>query len=178
MNRFLSPPWITLGALVAFGACTRPGESTKSRSPAEINSEIHRLYESYRKDFPSVNGITPEALAALRAAREVVLVDVREPEERAVSIIPGAITREEFEATKSQLGDRPVVAYCTIGYRSGEFVELLVKEGIPARNLEGSILAWVNAGQPVVDPSGAATKRVHTYGRQWALLPEGYKAVY
>lgn len=141
-------------------------------------SEIRRLYDSYRVEFPQVKSVTADALVELRAKEEVVLVDVREPNERAVSIIPGAITREQFESQKSAFGDRPVVAYCTIGYRSGKFVEELNKQGIPALNLEGSILAWVNAGQPVVDPQGAPTKRVHTYGPQWALLPEGYEAVY
>lgn len=136
------------------------------------------MYDSYRGEFPSIKGVTADELVQLRAKKEVVLVDVREAKERAVSTIPGAITRADFELKKKTIGDRTVVAYCTIGYRSGKYVAELNKQGFPALNLEGSILAWVNAGQPVVDPRGAATKRVHTYGKQWALLPEGYEAVY
>ncbi len=158
--------------------CSDTSHIPRIHSSEETRAEIQALYDSYRADFPGISGVTPEELVQLRAEREIVLVDVREPKERAVSMIPGSITREQFEAEKSSLGDRPVVAYCTIGYRSGEYVEKLVKEGIPARNLEGSILAWVNAGQSVVDTTGAPTKRVHTYGAKWALLPEDYEAVY
>ncbi len=164
-------------ALLASG-CAESVHQTPNRASGETRTDIQRLYDSYREDFPGVRGVTPDGLARLRAEGEVILVDVREAKERAVSMIPGAITREQFEAEKSSLGDRAVVAYCTIGYRSGEYVETLNKEGISALNLEGSILAWVNAGQPVVDPAGAPVKRVHTYGKQWALLPEGYEAVY
>jgi len=178
MNVVRWPTALLLGLVLGGAGCPESIRRPPIQNPGATNREILRLYESYRDDFPEVRGVTPEDLIKLRAQEDVLLVDVREASERAVSVIPGAITREQFESEKSSIGDRPIVAYCTIGYRSGEYVEKLNKEGIPALNLEGSILAWVNAGQPIVDSHGAATKRVHTYGAQWSLLPEGYEAVY
>ena len=47
-----------------------------------------------------------------------------------------------------------------------------------ALNLAGSILAWVDSGFDVVDPTtGEATTRVHTYGPQWDVLPSGFQGV-
>lgn len=112
----------------------------------------------------------------LKGKKNLVLVDVRSPKERKVSMIPGAISREAFEQLPKD-PQRTVVSYCTIGYRSGKFTEALRKDGVQAFNLEGSILAWVLGGGQVVDAKGP-TKRVHVYGPRWNLLPEGYQAVF
>lgn len=142
-------------------------------------SAIAEMYRGYHKDFPDVADISSDELVKLREHADVVLVDVRNPDEQAVSMIPGAITKEEFERRKDELRDKPIVVHCTIGYRSGVYADDLAKEGIAAKNLEGSILSWAHAHQPLIDPkSGQPTKRVHVYGREWDLLPEGYEAVY
>ncbi len=144
----------------------------------EKREKIDEMYSDYRKDFREVQDISAEELAQRLKAQEVVIVDVRDAEERAVSMIPGAITKEEFEAHRPDFAAKPIVAHCTIGYRSGIYAEELADEGIDALNLAGSILSWVHAGQPVVDADGNETRRVHVYGAQWNLLPEGYQAVW
>ena len=107
-----------------------------------------------------------------------MLVDARTPEEQAVSMLPGAITQQEFERRAEDFKGRRVVAYCTIGYRSGEYTEALRADGWDAHNLSGSILAWTHAGQPLETPDGAPTKRLHIYGPKWDLAAEGYETVY
>lgn len=139
---------------------------------------IEELYRSYKLSFPGVPDVRPAELDAFRARDPIVLVDVREPEERAVSVLPGAISREEYEARRGELGDRTVVAYCTIGYRSGVYVAELRRAGVDARNLAGSVLAWTHAGKPLVDGVGTTRRRVHVYGSDWNLVADGYEAVW
>lgn len=161
-----------LSLLLVIGGCS----SAPSTDGSE--SQILSMYEGYRADFPSINEVTPKELADDYRAGNVVLVDVREPEERAVSIIPEAITQAEFESRKEEFKNSRVVAHCTIGYRSGVYVDELRKEGFDAENLVGSLLLWTHAGLPLEDAQGNPTKRVHVYGKKWNLVAEGYEAVW
>jgi len=129
---------------------------------------------------PRVASVSTEEVQALMAAgtesKDVVLVDVRSPEEIAVSIIPGAISVSEFEANFQQYRAAEVITYCTVGVRSAYYADKLIDAGVRARNYEGSILDWVGAGLPVVTSAGEATRRVHVYSRRYSVPPP-YKAV-
>ena len=137
------------------------------------------MYAGYKPSFPEVADVSPNEVVALQQelGPELVLVDVREPREREVSMLPGAISREQFDARRDELAGRTVVAYCTIGYRSGRFADELRKAGVDARNLKGSILAWSHAGLPLV-AGGEPTRRLHVYGADWDLAAEGYETVW
>lgn len=148
-----------------------------SGTDAEKRARIERMYAEYSEDFPQVRVVSAQELAELRGADDVVLVDVRTPEEQAVSMIPGAVTQEEFEAEREKYAGLPVVTYCTIGARSGEYAAKLRADGVDVRNLEGSILAWTHAGGELAGPEGP-TKKVHVYGKRWNLAAEGYEAVW
>lgn len=174
MNRPLRAAFISC-LLLVFSAC-EPAETPDPN--AAKRAEIEGMYAGYRDDFPGILEISADELAARRAQEDVVIVDVREPEERAVSTIPGAVAGDAFEHDLDTYRDKTIVVYCTIGYRSGRYVAKLKERGIDAYNLEGSILSWVHAGQPVVAPNGSETKRVHVYGSKWDLLPDGYEAVW
>ncbi len=88
-------------------------------------------------------------------ARDVVLVDVREPGERAIVAVPGsvAVPRAQFDSAEAFSHipfDRPVVLYCKSGVRSATALRLLLDAGhSDARHLQGGVLAWVDD----VDPS-------------------------
>ena len=89
-------------------------------------------------------------------ARDVVLIDVREPGERAIVSIPGAVAvpRARFD-TPGGLADvpfdRPVVLHCKSGARSATALRLLLDAGHPdARHLEGGVLAWVADVDPTL----------------------------
>lgn len=172
-------------AVLSLTAPVAPAPPAPEAPPAPPASpeleEINRLFAEYRADFPGVAVITVGELLALEPVQPVVFVDVRPDRERNVSRIPGSVSRREFERTLKDDEDAyvgyTVVAYCTIGYRSGEYAEKMQKKGVEMLNLQGSILAWVHAGQPVEDRDGP-TVRVHVYGKPWALLPEGYEAVW
>jgi sodium/bile acid cotransporter 7 len=106
----------------------------------------------------------------------VIFVDVREPAEINVSMLPDAITREEFLKNPSRYKDVKIVAYCTISYRSGMFVKEMERKGIKISNLAGGLLAWVLEGGKVFDTHGE-TKRIHVYNKKWNYLPKGYEMV-
>lgn len=103
-------------------------------------------------------------------------VDVRSEEEMAVSMLPGAITRREYERNPEAYEDARIVPYCTVGARSGKYTRELRERGITAVNYRGSIIDWVENGEPLVTPDGEPTKRVHTYSDRFSV-PEPYIAV-
>ena len=114
--------------------------------------------------------------AGVAASDRVILVDVRPDEERRVAVIPGSISGEEFEARRD-VSEHIVVAYCTVGERSGRYAAKLRARGIDARNLWGGILGWVHEGGTLVDESGVETKRAHVYGERWNLLPPEWEGI-
>jgi rhodanese-related sulfurtransferase len=97
--------------------------------------------------------LTPEELAARLAEGNVRLIDVRTDEEVAEGMIPGAehIPLDRFDAAALGPDDgRAVVLYCRSDRRSAiAGAKLADATGEPATHLEGGILAWEAAGQPL-----------------------------
>lgn len=144
--------------------------------------EIEKMFAEFAPKFPGAPTITAEELVRdMAGTGALVIVDVRTREEQDVSMIRSAIRREDFEELKSEFKGHKVVAYCTIGYRSGQYVEKLRAEKFDAYNLKGSILSWTHAGGELERGSGdgeQVIKRVHTYGKNWDLASREYEAVY
>lgn len=147
-------------------------------SDADKLAKVEGLYEGYRQDFPGVPEMTVQEALALAAQGQVTFVDVRPPEERAVSTLPGAVTLEAVQAHAEAYRGKPLVGYCTISYRSGQAAKSLLALGLDYRNLRGGILAWTLRGGTVVDPAGTPVRRIHVYGRTWNYPPAGYEAIY
>jgi sodium/bile acid cotransporter 7 len=169
---------LMMGMALLLTACNSTDIGPTPATNATPLEQIETMYAEYREDFPEVKEITPRGVADLQKSDGIVLVDVREPEEQAVSMIPGAITAEAFAAAEDTYRDKRVVTYCTIGARSGVFADALRKKGFDVFNLKGSLLAWTHAGLPLTDANGQDTKRVHVYGKTWDLAAEGYEAVW
>ena len=140
--------------------------------------QIGKIYRNYAQKFPQVEAITAEQLQQLQQhGKKLVLVDVRSPEEIAVSHIPGAITPAKFEKNLTKYQDAMIIAYCTIGYRSGLYAQKLQQQGVKVFNFAGSLLAWSHAGGELINGEGK-TNKVHVFGRQWQLTAEDYQAVW
>ena len=107
---------------------------------------------------------------------DFVLVDVRSDAETKVSVIPGAITKAQYEKNREQYQGRMVIPYCTVGGRSASYAKQLQAKGVQVKNFKGSILAWVRAGLPVVQLDGKPTNRVHTYSDRHRI-PAKYEQV-
>lgn len=164
---------LALASLLLLAGCGGGPDTTEDRAAA-----VDALVQDLHLDYPGVVNVSPrELMSLLEEPDRVVLVDVRTEGERGVSTIPGAISRMEFESSIEDLGDRRVVAYCTIGARSSQFAREMAELGIEVANLDGSILAWTHAGGPLVS-DGEETNRLHVYGSRWNLVPAGYEAVW
>ncbi len=131
-----------------------------------------------RASFPGVPQMSVEELdRRLEEATPPLVIDVREPVEYEVSHLPGAIHAQGediVEAIAAADPERPVVLYCSVGYRSSAAVADLIRSHDPALphriwNLEGSIFAWANSGRPVFR-GAVEVDRVHPYDRRWGKL--------
>jgi sterol desaturase/sphingolipid hydroxylase (fatty acid hydroxylase superfamily)/rhodanese-related sulfurtransferase len=130
-----------------------------------------------RARFPDVRQISTVQLSDWLAdsRREApVLLDARTEDEFNVSHLPNAVREVPPEAIAS---GKPVVAYCSIGWRSAEAVRRLVETGhTNVLNLEGSIFAWASEGRPL-ELHGQAVHKVHPYDRKWGrLLPSALRS--
>ncbi len=153
------------------------GGPAAGATDSELAAEVGRRYGGLKRLlFPGQPEMSVAEWLARPKGRPAVLVDVREPHERRVSMLPGAITKEDFERNSTRYRSWLVVPYCTIGLRSGLYTREIRDRGFEVRNLAGSALAWAHAGLPF-EASGKATRRVHVYNADWNLLPSGYEPV-
>ena len=98
--------------------------------------------------------ITPVALKKrLDAGEDLVIVDVREPNEYQINRIPGSvlIPLGELPRRYQELDpDREMVLHCKMGGRSAKAQDFLRTVGFNrTKNLKGGVLAWIDQ----VDPS-------------------------
>ncbi len=121
-----------------------------------------------------------------------LLLDARKAEEFEVSHLPGAQwvsphATSALRSTESGSGrspllvscsgtdslipfNRPIVVYCSVGYRSARLAQRLQTVGYhTVWNLEGSLFAWVNAGYPVYQ-GDRPVQQVHPYSALWGAL--------
>jgi rhodanese-related sulfurtransferase len=95
-----------------------------------------------------------EAAALLREQRDRwQVLDVRLEEERGEGRLANDVHIELTELSaraQHELDpDKPVLVYCRSGSRSAMAVAALRTAGYEARNLQGGMLAWAEAGLPV-----------------------------
>jgi rhodanese-related sulfurtransferase len=84
---------------------------------------------------------------------EVLLIDVREPDEYAAARIPGALLYplSTFDAKVLPRDGRRLVMQCAAGGRSLQAAQALLQAGHDhATHLEGGIKAWREAGKKVI----------------------------
>jgi rhodanese-related sulfurtransferase len=112
------------------------------------------------------------------AMDNALFLDARETAEYEVSHLPGALLLGYDNLDLSVVSDtdksRPVVVYCTVGYRSERAAQKLRKAGFKkVYNLYGSLYAWKLAGFSLEDASGQTTNRLHTYNKKWgSFVPD------
>ena len=166
--------WTSLLLLLALPACSQE-QPAGSSSPA-YDLMLRALYQH------SVPLVQPAALAAtLRQHPDsVTLLDTRTPAEYRVSHLRGArfvdfdsVQTNDFAGLPRH---RPVVVYCSVGYRSEKAGERLKQLGFTdVRNLYGGIFEWVNEGHTIYNAQGP-TLDVHPYSAAWGVwLKRGNK---
>ncbi len=107
------------------------------------------------KPAPVVEVGTAEA-AHLADAGQVLLLDVREDGEWDSGHAPQAVHLPLGDLDPTTVPqDRPVIAVCRSGNRSGQAAQALSAAGLDVRNLAGGMTAWAEAGLPVVRDDGS-----------------------
>ena len=160
--------------------------NASAQAPSRNERRLAKVREEYLKatEHIHVPTIIADSLKAQIGDTNLILVDVRQPNEQMVSMLPGALTPYEF-SQKFKTGfpkNKRVVTYCTLGFRSGEYAQQLQSMTLPVQNLEGGILAWTHAGGLLErDSAGVkvSTKKVHVYEsnmQKWISLD--YEAVF
>jgi rhodanese-related sulfurtransferase len=84
---------------------------------------------------------------------DALLLDVREGDEWAAGRAPNAVHIPLYDLPDrfAELpADRPLNVVCHVGGRSAQAVAWLRAQGVDARNVRGGMLAWVQAGLPIV----------------------------
>ncbi|TDF96559.1 rhodanese-like domain-containing protein [Paenibacillus piri] len=91
--------------------------------------------------------ITPEQLKArLNSGEQLHIIDVREPDEIAQGMIPGAISiplMQIPDRMREIPQDKETVLVCRSGNRSGKAYEYLTAQGYTnLKNMSGGMLEW------------------------------------
>ena len=101
--------------------------------------------------------IGPEDAARRASTGDVLLLDVRERDEWTAGHASHAVHLPLGDLDPSAVaGDRPIVAVCRSGNRSGKAAAVLAQAGFDVSNLTGGMKAWATAGLPVVREDGTA----------------------
>ncbi|MFD1030932.1 rhodanese-like domain-containing protein [Metaplanococcus flavidus] len=88
---------------------------------------------------------TDELLERIEAGEQLNIIDVREADEVAAGIIPGAkhIPLGEVDSRVGEFEkDKPYYLVCRSGARSGRASDFLNEQGVDATNVEGGMLNW------------------------------------
>ncbi len=102
----------------------------------------------------SLKHLTPDDLLPLLNAQDVMLIDIRNDHELVSGILPGAmhLPLGNLASSLDQLPqDKKLVFYCRSGVRSISAGEFALSQGWQdVSHLAGGILAWANAGHPII----------------------------
>jgi rhodanese-related sulfurtransferase len=96
-----------------------------------------------------------ELLQRLDARVNVLILDVRTPQEFATSHIPGAVNVPHTSLPKRLNDVRPyqdkeVIVYCETGFRAGIAAQVLHRAGFThVRHLEGDMALWRRISLPI-----------------------------
>lgn len=141
-----------LGVLAACGNDTAAGDTPAPTTTVTDNADAEA---SGPTGFAT---ITPDDAASVLAGApdDLVILDVRTPEEFAEGHLEGAVLVDfydpDFADQLAELDpDVPYVVYCRSGNRSGQTLPLMQQLGFgSALDIGGGILAWADAGLPIV----------------------------
>ena len=108
--------------------------------------------------MPQLQELTPAEVYHALQRHEIVLIDVREPQEFLTERIHGALLfpLSTFDPLALPVGDRPVVFHCGSGKRSATAVAKCIAAGVPVtRHMKGGLLAWKHGGHATLtlDPN-------------------------
>lgn len=140
-----------------------------------------------KSDFEAyLNALTtqfeiPQILPDSVNFQNAVLLDSREKSEYEISHIRGArwVGYDDFDLSRvdSLDRDKPVIVYCSVGYRSSVVGEKLIKAGFKnVKNLYGGIFKWANEDKPLMQ-RGKRTYVIHTFDQNWGKFLDNERLI-
>ena len=141
--------------------------------PADLNA----LHQGIISDYGQVSHISAETFDR-QNTNDIILLDIREADEFAISHIAGARRIDPEISTDNlltqlpkDLTDKTIIVYCSVGRRSTALAaraksHLLAKGAADIVNLEGGIFGWHNEKRPLISASGS-TDYIHPYNEHW-----------
>lgn len=117
-------------------------------------AEADRIARDYFDERDELEPVSRADLLARIKRKDVIVIDVRPPEEYEAAHIPGArsIPLEELKSRLAEIpADAKVVAYCRGPFcvLAPQAMEILREAGMQARRLDGGLPEWRAAGHPV-----------------------------
>ena len=175
---------VSLVAALAIGAAvfviwTTPFGPVASRGGLQALESFRALV---KRQYTSVAHLPTQKLDDLmRSNADVILFDVREPEEYRISRIPGAVrvdpevwTQTFLQRYAASSAGKTVIFYCSVGVRSSRLAER-VGDGLRAagaravHNLDGGAFAWHGEDRRLVNESGP-TSFIHPFSDRFSGL--------
>ena len=142
------------------------------KNPRKINPNFSQIEFNKLADEVS-NGDVPDISTKMfkKEKKSFIILDCRGVNEYEISHIEDArrVGFDDFDL--SQIEDIPksakIVTYCLVGKRSEKIGEKLQDAGYTnVHNLHGSILSWMNEGNPVIDSQGKETNKIHGFKKE------------
>jgi rhodanese-related sulfurtransferase len=134
------------------------------RELAELRlAEMREFSRAFRGGRERMAAVDRRRLLSRVRKGEVILLDVRAPDEYAAGHIPGARSvplTELEEALRTLPKDQEIVAYCRGPYcaLAEEAVAFMLARGYRASRIDDGIVDWRDAGLPVAQRSSCSTK--------------------
>ncbi len=114
-------------------------------SPHGSQQEIMAFLNGLKQSC-DLDGLSPKALSKIlqEAHDSVVLIDVRQPEEHALTNIGGRLIPLATlpQALESLSKNKPIIVYCQKGIRSQRARDFLKEHGFDVQHLSGGMDAW------------------------------------
>ncbi len=133
--------------ILALSACTSKAPQVEEKSSQHV-SEAQSRTDNAPEAATSFQNVDVEGFKKLMQQKDVVVLDVRTPQEVAQGVIPGAVNINlydpDFEAKLDQLDkDKTYLVYCRSGHRSSIAAGKMLKKGFgKIYNLQGGYNAW------------------------------------
>jgi len=168
---------LVLGIIVLFvGVCVVPiinwnmgnthdvmdvaAEIISDKSGTDVSTDIMSIDDTFQK-HPDVDISVIQAKEMIEENQDVIILDVRDPDEYNSGHIEGAISIPLIELDcesclqkmLNQHKEENIIVYCKTGVRSKEACNILLNSGFNhVYNIEDGINAWNDAGFPISLP--------------------------
>lgn len=143
------------GVLMSIISCSEA--QTSDQASGKKKQDNKHTEESSVSESSTLTDVGPEEFKTLIEEGEGIVLDVRTPEEVASNHIANASFINFYDPEFRQKiavmqKSKPIYIYCKGGGRSSQAAQILIDSGFQkVYNLEGGIMAWEYAGNPLVE---------------------------